>query len=204
MGSFIACARGTKRVDMPRIASYWNTKSVYRNDIASQAMSRNRFQLLLWMLHFSNDEEDLENDRLHKIQPLLDKIVIKFHKMYNPGENICIDESLVPFQSRLIKKQYIPQKRHKYGVKLYKLCFDKGYTWNMKIYAGKDAGRSAPTAVVRELAKRLLDARRKLIADNYYTSLELAELLINRRTHLLGTVRKNRRELPKDILNKKN
>ncbi|KAG8236241.1 hypothetical protein J437_LFUL010994 [Ladona fulva] len=168
-------------VNMQRIAHYWSTKSVYRNDIA-QAMSRNRFQLLLQMLHFYNNEEALENDRLHKIQPLLDKIVIKFLKMYNPGKNICIDESLVPFQGRLIMKQYIPQKRHKYGVKLYKLCFDKGYMWNMKNYAGKDrdSGRSAPTAVVMELAERLLDAGRKLITDNYYTSLELAEFLINR------------------------
>ncbi|KAG8228082.1 hypothetical protein J437_LFUL000082 [Ladona fulva] len=87
-------------------------------------------------------------------------------------------------------KRYILQKRHKYGVKLYKLCFDKGITWNMKIYTGKDAGRSAPTAVVMELAERLLDAGRKLITDNYYTSLELAELLINRKTHLLGAVQK--------------
>ncbi|CAH2002927.1 unnamed protein product [Acanthoscelides obtectus] len=42
---------------------------------------------------------------------------------------------------RLILKQYIPQKTHKYGIKLFKLCCDNGYTWNLKIYAGKEQDR---------------------------------------------------------------
>lgn len=38
-----------------------------------------------------------------------------------PGLEFCIDKSLVLFQGRLIKEKYIPQKAHKYNIKLLKL-----------------------------------------------------------------------------------
>lgn len=63
------------------------------------------------------------------------------------NENVCIDETMVPFRGRLSFKQYIPGKRHKYSVKIFKLCLNKGYTFNLKIYRGKEVSRSnAPLA----------------------------------------------------------
>jgi hypothetical protein len=50
---------------------------------------------------------------------------------------VVIDESMVPFRGRLLFKQYIPGKRHKYGVKLYKLCLPGKYTYALEIYLGK-------------------------------------------------------------------
>ncbi|XP_046398660.1 piggyBac transposable element-derived protein 3-like [Ischnura elegans] len=192
-------------VKMPKLSDYWSKNFIYRNDVAPSHMSRNRFELLLRMLHFSNNEENSNKDRLHKIQPLLDKIICNYQELYTPGEILCVDESIIPFQGRLALKQYIPQKRHKYGVKIFKLCSGKGYVWNMKIYAGRerDARRSVPTAVVMQLSEKLLDAGRTIVTDNYYTSLELANSLLDRRTHLLGTLRKNRRGIPKDVTAKK-
>lgn len=56
-------------------------------------------------------------------------------------------------------KQYISQKAYKYGVKIFKLCIDKGFLWNLKIYAGKEAdtGYSVPTKVVMNFSDKLLD-----------------------------------------------
>lgn len=50
---------------------------------------------------------------------------------------VCVNESKIPFKGRLIINQYNPQKAHKYGVKVFKVCFGKGYTWNLSIYSGK-------------------------------------------------------------------
>lgn len=54
-----------------------------------------------------------------------------------------------------------------------------------------------------ELCKNLLDSGRTIYVDNYYTSLELAHKLLERQTHLVCTLRKNRRGNPKGVINKK-
>ncbi|KAJ8963691.1 hypothetical protein NQ314_005443 [Rhamnusium bicolor] len=59
-------------------------------------MSRNRYQLLLRMLHFNNNETAQRGDRLAKIQPLVDILQRKFQELMYPGEDIVIDETLVP------------------------------------------------------------------------------------------------------------
>lgn len=45
----------------------------------------------------------------------------------------------------------------------------------------------------------LLGEGRTLYMDNYYTSVELPEKLLSRRTHLVGTLRLNRKRVPKEI-----
>lgn len=51
-----------------------------------------------------------------------------------------------------------------------------------------------------KLSADLLNAGR---TDNYYTSLELANKLLDNKTHLLGTLRSNRRGNPKEVIYKK-
>lgn len=192
-------------VNMPSIRHYWSNRPLFHIRPISDALSRNRFELLLKMWHFSDNNSCPEGDRLYKIQPLLDMFIQNSQKVFTPGQVVCIDETLVPFRGRLVMKQYIPQKTHKYGVKLFKLCCDRGYTWNLKVYAGKEAdgGVSVPTKIVTSLAENLLDSGRVIITDNYYTSLELANILLDRKTHLIGTLRSNRRGNPRDVIQKK-
>lgn len=61
------------------------------------------------------------------------------------------------------------------------------------MYAGKEAisGRGVPQKCVLELAGPLLDAGRTLYCDNWYTSVSLASQLLDRYTHLVGTLRAN-------------
>jgi hypothetical protein len=46
----------------------------------------------------------------------------KFKQWVIPTKDMCIDESMIAFQGRLIFKQYIQTKRHRYGIKVFKLC----------------------------------------------------------------------------------
>jgi len=41
------------------------------------------------------------------------------------------------------------------------------------------------------------------VVDNWYTSVELAELLNRQQTHLVGTLRTNRKSNPKEVTPKK-
>lgn len=43
-------------VQMPKIESSWSLKSRYSNEVASNTMSRNRFELLLRFWHFADNE----------------------------------------------------------------------------------------------------------------------------------------------------
>ena len=52
------------------------------------------------------------------------------------------------------------------------------------------------TAVIFEMMAPYLDQGATLFADNYYISVDLADRLLQRRTHLVGTLRINRRGLP--------
>jgi len=192
-------------VQMPRLSCYWSTKVIYSNEV-KKVMSRNRFELLLSNWHFSNNESDNISDRLYKLTPIIDKLRVNFQKIIVPGNNICVDETLVPFRGRLSFLQYIKNKRHKFGVKLFKLCIDDGYTYDFRVYCGKekkDNSASVPTSIVMQLCSDLLDYGRTVYVDNYYTSVELAHKLLDRQTHLVGTARKNRKGLPKDIVEKK-
>ncbi|GFT74830.1 piggyBac transposable element-derived protein 4 [Trichonephila clavipes] len=85
-----------------------------------------------------------------------------------------------------------------------KLCeSESGYIWNSLIYTGKgtafnenynDYGLS--TKSVLTLIHELKGKGYCLSTDNFYTSPELAELLIDSKTDICGTLRPNRKGLP--------
>ncbi|KAG5883488.1 hypothetical protein JTB14_013132 [Gonioctena quinquepunctata] len=120
----------------PAIASYWSTDVLYKNQV-SQVLSRNRFEMLLRMIHSSDRENETNNDRLYKIRPVLDMLNNSFQQTYTMRQEMVIDESMIPWRGRLKFRQYIPTKSHKYGVKLFKLCSPSGYTWKCQIYTGR-------------------------------------------------------------------
>lgn len=103
-------------------------------------------------------------------------------------------------------RQYIPGKSSKYGVKIFKLCDENGYTFETEVYKGKSdtatAGRNS-NRVVLNLMKDYLDSGRTLVADNYYNNLELSNVLLERKTHTVGTLRKFVKGVPREILDDK-
>ena len=66
----------------------------------------------------------------------MDDTYIKF---YNPSENLAVDKVIVKYMFRVIFMQYIPKKRKPFGIKIYKLFEEAGYTCAMRVYLGKDS-----------------------------------------------------------------
>lgn len=192
-------------VKLPKVSDYWSRDPMFSQQFAKSKMSRNRFEVLLRMLHFSNNEEANVADRLNKIRPLLNSLNSNFEKYYTPNESICIDESMIPFRGRVVFRQFNKQKRHKYGIKIFKLCTIPGYTYKLEIYAGKhfDTVNTTPTNIVMKLCQPLFYRGHTLFTDNWYTSVDLAEKLLEYDTHLVGTIRKSRRNIPKEVVNAK-
>nr|CAH7716672.1 unnamed protein product [Callosobruchus chinensis] len=185
----------------PKLSDYWSKKILYENK-AKDIMSRNHFELILRMWHLFNNQECPECDRLFKIKPLIHLLLERFQSAILPARDLCIDETMVPFRGKLSFKQYIKNKKHKFGIKLYKLCTNNGYKYNLKVYCGRYAQPGVPVAfsVVMELSKNLLDSGRVLHTDNFCTSMHLAHELLKRGTHLVGTLRSNRKLNPQDVI----
>lgn len=192
--------------NLPTVEHYWSTDPLYKTEVYGKSMSRNRFQLLLRFWHFSDNSQDSE-DRLIKVRPLLDHFEKTMSEVYYPKRDLCIDESMVLWRGRLLFRQYIKNKRHKYGVKLYELCESDGMVIKILIYSGTSVdddlhlGQSA--AVVLHLISDFLDKGHVLYTDNYYNSVGLTKTLTDRSTYSCGTLRFDRKENPKDVVQKK-
>lgn len=206
MQKFFAILLFMGLVKYPKISDYWSKKFLYRHCFVRHIMSRNRFQSILRFLHFADNEAADTRDRLYKIKPLTNALTKRYKQLKIPEEVVSIDESMVPFRGRLQFRQYIPGKASKYGVKIFKLCDETGYTYETEIYKGKSstetAGRKSNT-IVLNLMKDYLDQGRTLVADNYYNNLQLTDMLLERKTHNVGTLRKYVKGIPKNILDAK-
>ncbi|KAJ8392440.1 hypothetical protein AAFF_G00075650 [Aldrovandia affinis] len=196
MKTFFGLTFLTGYVKKPNLELYWSADEVDATPYFSQTMSRNRFQLIWRYLHFNDNTSQDATDRMYKVRPVLDNIVGKFKELYQPGQNICIDEGMMLWRGRLSFRVYNPQKPVKYGIKSYILCDSAtGYCFNMKPYVGE--GSTLPDTVFG-LLDRLPGHGYTLYMDNFYNSVALCERLVAAQTNVCGTLRKNRGE-PKVI-----
>jgi len=196
------------------IPDYWSTNPLYYNSTFSLTMSRDRYQLILKFLHFSDNEQIDKEDRLYKVRPICEYLVHRFQAIYTPEKEISIDEQLMLHKGHLNFKQYVPNKRAKFGIKIFSPCDNSGYLWNSEVYAGKNkvlsknaisleqlVGKSG--AVVLRLMKPLLGRGYRLFIDNWYTSYHLYRNLLDEKTVACGTLRKNRANLPLSFASEK-
>jgi len=189
-------------VKKPRIEDYWSTDPTMATPIFNQTMKRDRFELMLKFWHYCNNEQSPENDRLFKLREICAMLVSRFQAVCTLERDVSIDESMVLWRGRLIFRQFIPGKRHKYGVKLYLLFETSGYVYNLLVYCGKMdplSGFGHAETVVLKLMDNILDRGHVLYTDNFYTSVPLAQQLLTRKTYLCGTLRKNRKYLPEAV-----
>lgn len=201
----------TLNMIMPRnkklgMHEYWSKEPLLYSPIFGQCMPRDRFFSIYRYFHLCNNEETPTNNRLCKIKNVLDKIRERFKFALKPFEGLVIDESLVLFKGRLAFKQYIKTKRHRFGIKLFVLCdCETGYILDFIVYAGKDtdiADQINPVLgvtgeVVMKLMEQHLYKGHSLYTDNFYTSPSLSLHLFERQTNSCGTVRQNRKGMPK-------
>ena len=113
---------------------------------------------------------------------------------------VTVDEQLIPFPGRCSFKQYMPSKPDKYEMKLFLLCDClTGYTFNGKQYLGRQANQrnvGLASDVVKILSSPFHFSGINITTDNWFTSSQLAADLLQKQITLLGTMRKNKRELP--------
>lgn len=183
-------------------------------DIFRCIMNVNRFAVLLQCLRFDDPntrDERKKDDPTAAISEIFDKFVTNCQSAYSIGSLACVDEMLVGFRGRCKFKMYIANKPCKYGLKIMALTDSRNnYFFNGYIYCGKDSdGRTLPeverklqkpTQAVLRLSSPIQGSNRNITADNWFSSFELVNILKQRKLTYVGTVRKNKREIPSEFL----
>ncbi|XP_039956871.1 piggyBac transposable element-derived protein 4-like [Bactrocera tryoni] len=152
-------------------------------------------------------DERRQRDKLAPIRNIWDQWNRQLRSYYHLHENVTIDEQLVPFRGRCSFRQYIPSKPAKYGLKIWALCDSKSkYAWNMEVYLGRARNtqpeRNQGERVILSLSEPLPRGH-TITCDNFFTTYNLAVQLLRRNITLVGTVRKNKLFLPREIVDMK-
>ena len=201
-------------VQKPTARSYFSKRRLITPGFAD-VISRERFELICKFLHFVDNESLLTYrgpPKLFKIYPVICHLNIKFQTLYLPNQNIAIDGSLTLWKGCLSIRQYLPLKASKFGIKTFELCESRtGYLWCFLVYTGKNmvlklsliAPDTPKTAtVVLELLEPLFGCGHTLWIDNF-SSPELGrKLKIKHSTDCVGTLKLNRKNVPKEVKDK--
>ncbi|XP_053968719.1 piggyBac transposable element-derived protein 4-like [Anastrepha ludens] len=136
---------GVFRSNNESCESLWNPET--GRPIFAATMPLKTFKKVSRVIRFDNRETRREGRSLDKFAPIRDlwnQWVEILPKLYNPTENVTIDEQLVAFRGRCPFRQYIPAKPAKYGIKFWVLCDSTtSYVWNIQPYTGKAIGRTS-------------------------------------------------------------
>ena len=107
---------------LPSRRMYWGNKTYV--PLTANTMSRNRYEEILSVFHFNNNEDAAANptdpnyDKLFKVKPLIDHFRRVFKGIVVPETMQAVDEMMIPFKGRHGAKQYMPKKPTRWGYKL--------------------------------------------------------------------------------------
>lgn len=177
-------------------------------------MSIKRFQVLLTALRFDDQttrEDRKKTDKLAPISSIFNKFTENSKKNFSIGQYACIDEMLIGFRGRCVFRMYMPQKPRKYGLKIMALTDARTYYFlDGYVYTGagsdgqtlseEERKFNKPTQSVLRLVRSIEGTNRNVTADNWFTSLEVITELQKRGLTYVGTVKKNKREIPASFL----
>ena len=178
-------------VKLPNRRMYWASDT--RSELIAEGMTRNRFEEVISVLHFNDnntlpDKDSSLFNKCHKVQPLIDHFRKVFQQHVLPETHMAIDEQVVPFKGHHNLKRYLPKKPKKWGYKLWARAGISGYVYDFEVEGGlgsKGAPRDCepPTEcgesdfVVLRLTTGLDQFKHEVFFDNYFASPELLKYL---------------------------
>lgn len=185
----------------PNLESYWGNNGF---PPIQNTMPIKKFKAIKQYLSFQEETERVKKgqpryDRLFRIRKLADEINERFDSIPKTAR-LCVDEQMCSTKMKHHLRQYMPNKPHKWGIKLFVLCDSHGYAYRFEIYNGAGDNIVLPGApdlgatsnVVVRLSQTIPDFVHHIVYFvNFYTSLPLLVYLRSRGIYSLGTMRAN-------------
>ncbi|KRX42804.1 PiggyBac transposable element-derived protein 4 [Trichinella murrelli] len=166
--------------------------------IFQTVMTENRFKDLLRFCRFDDNSTRAARLKCDKLAAF---------RNIRQSAFLTVDEQLVSTRARSSLRQYMPCKPGKYGIKILWCCdAETSYPLAGEICAGKQPGKTGRMNVAN-LGKRSVrpwcGKGRNITMDNFFTSIPLAEDLLVKKTTIVGTLRRNKKEVPSEIIQAK-
>ncbi|KAL6418102.1 hypothetical protein ACFW04_012338 [Cataglyphis niger] len=202
----ILYARGAYEAKNLKLSYLWSAK--WGPEFFRRTMPRDTFKQILRFIRFDKRTERsrrLQTNKFVLVSEIWDKFIANSQACYQAGQNITVDEQLFSTKARCKFIQYMPNKPNKFGIKfLHQMLVanvSSKYILNGFPYLGKDEQRPSSMLlsehVVLKLAEPYTNCGRNVTTDNFFTSMSLATKLLAKKTTLVGTIKANKRELPK-------
>ena len=136
-------------------------------------------------------------DRFGKVRPVIESVRQRFLENYRPHRENAIDEAMVPFKGQSSLKQYIPLKPVRRGFKIWmRADSTNGYICNFSVYTGKEesAEKGLGEKVVKKLSRPLACGNYHIFFDNFFSTVNLFDDLLEDGIYACGTFRRDRRK----------
>jgi hypothetical protein len=188
---------------------YRNTSLWSQRDgpaVYEATMSRERFLSIKRFFRCDDRNRRDKKDPLSPVRHVWNLFSAKIGRFYVPRSDLTIDEQLVEYHGRVKFRVYIRSKPGRFGLKIIWLCeADSGYALAGLPYIGVNTlseeqkhGLTIPEATTLTLAKNYLRKGHNITMDNWFSSVNLADKLSAVESTMVGTMRLNRREIPRE------
>ena len=173
-------------------------------------MTRSRFEAINAFFHVVTPQDEAANgsDPLKKVRKFYDAVKAKCLELYQPLQQLSVDERMVKSKARTHFRQFIRNKPTKWGFKFWVLADSTGFTSDCSLYCEKQRGRSiSDNGLAFDVVTDILHAfdyqGYSVYFDNWYTSPTLLHALKEKKFSATGTLRTNRRGIPSSVLEMK-
>jgi hypothetical protein len=221
---------GLKKLPSHRL--YWSRdEPLFRCPLISQLMMRDRYELITRCLHVANAPADVSDpssanyDKLHKVRWMLNEVQGRFKAMWSPNQQMTVKVGMIMCKGKYYPiRQYMPKKPIRFGLKFWAAADALSkYLWDFEVYCGKggismtmtvyptlqyvlqrrDQGKGfSGHNIVKDLMKDLVGRGHIVTTDNYFTSVPLFLDLLESGTMATGTLRANRKYVPRAMFAK--
>lgn len=195
--AFIACSIYMGIVRLPELEMYWQAE--WQQNFITSLFTYTRYSAILRCFCVCEPTVGGAFDDVGgHVSDLFTHLNTTFPRYFTSGRVLVIDEAMVAYTGRSAYKQYMQNKPHPYGFKVYILASDK-YIRRIKLHVG----RSVPTYVkqsVHDLCVELIqgyeNANFVLFCDSWFSSPQLMHTLAQKNIAMVGSVRLNRVGMP--------
>ena len=170
-------------------------------------MSQTRFEFLLLCLRFDDKSTRMERkseDKFAAIREVWELFISYCRKYYTPSTYCTVEEQLLGFRGRCPFRVCIQNKPDKCGIKITTLCDAKTfYMVNAAPYVGqvrKNTDVSVLTFYVRSLTEPIHGTNGNITCNSWFTWIPLVDTMMNLKLTVVGTLRKNKREIPPSFI----
>ena len=194
---------GVLRTRKEPAANLWTTNTAYARLIFCATMARDWFFQILCVICF--DDKITRNqwrstDKSVPIRDAFESIISRFQMAYTPNEHIITDKQLVVFRGKCLFCMFIKSKPGKYGIIPWAATdANNFYACNMQACTGNNGGVRAKkqgSQVVKDMVCHMYGSGRGITTDNFFTSCEIANFLLTKDRKVVGTLRKDKTEIP--------